>query len=283
MRLHDCLEQGATRLRAGPHPERARCDAETLLKHLLDRDRAFLIAHAKDTMTAQGAVRYYALIGRRLNGEPVQYITGETEFYGLRFHVTRDVLIPRPETEHAVEKALELAAGFEQPRIADIGTGSGAIVVALAHALPQAIITATDQCGRALAVARENAERNGLAGRIRFLEGDLLAKAANEQFDLIVSNAPYVAETDRASLAVEVREFEPAAALFAGADGLAVYRLLIPQASTALDAGGWLILEIGYGQQQAIQALLAEAGFQEIGFTGDLQGIPRVASARRPF
>lgn len=286
MRLSDWMEQGATRLRKGPHPDRARRDAETLLLHLLHRDRAFLIANSDKILTAEGAVRYYALIDRRLNGEPIQYITGEAEFYGLPFHVTREVLIPRPETEHAVEKVLELAAQFSAPRISplrilDVGAGSGAIAVALASKLPDAAITATDLSAEALAIARENAARNGSAQRIRFLQGDLLAPLARERFDIVVSNPPYVAESDRAALAVEVREFEPAQALFAGADGLAIYQRLIPQAFAVLTGGGFVVLEIGYGQKAAVRALLAQAGFAGVGFTADLQGIPRVAFAQR--
>jgi release factor glutamine methyltransferase len=198
--------------------------------------------------------------------------------------VNRDVLIPRPETEHLVEKVLALAANFKQPRIVDVGTGSGAIAVALAHNLRDAQITATDISAAALAVARSNAELNGVANRISFLEGDLLAPVATEQFEIVVSNPPYVAESDRALLSVEVRDYEPALALFAGA-GLDIYRRLIPSAQAILVAGGFLAMEIGYGQDTAIAGLLAESGlagsgFEQIELTPDLQGIPRVASAR---
>jgi release factor glutamine methyltransferase len=280
MTLEKWIQNGEVRLRTGPHPERARRDAEVLLLNLIHCDRAFLIAHPKDSLTAAGAVRYYALLERRAAGEPMQYITGESEFYGLPFHVDRSVLIPRPETEHLVEKVLSLAADFERPRIVDVGTGSGAIAVALAHKLPRAQITAIDISPSALAIARGNAELNGVAERIRFAAGDLLVPVAGEQFEFVVSNPPYVAERDRGSLAVEVREFEPALALFAG-DGLDVYRRLIPAARAALVAGGFLALEIGYGQDSAVSGLLADAAFEEIEFTADLRGIPRVASARQ--
>ena len=282
MTLHHWLERGEARLRQGPHAERARRDAVTLLAHLLGRDRAFLMAHPDEILTAEGAVRYYALIDRRLNGEPIQYITGEAEFFGLPFRVTHDVLIPRPETEHVVEKALDLACGFARPRIVDVGTGSGAIAVALACKLPDAAIWATELSAAALEVARENAARNGVAERVRLVQGDWLAPVAGSQFDMVVSNPPYVAQSDRGSLAVEVREFEPALALFAGGDGLAAYRRLIPQALGALDAGGWVVLEIGCGQETAVRGLLADAGFAEIAFTADLQGIPRVATGQKP-
>lgn len=279
------VAEGEYELAAGPHPERARRDAETLLLHLFqrngpERNSAWLMAHWNNP-TDHGA-EFRALIQRRLAGEPIQYITGETGFYGLPFRVTPEVLIPRPETEHAVEKVLELAAHFQSPRIVDVGAGSGAIAVALACKLAGAQLTATDLSPAALAVARENAARNGAADRIRFLEGDLLSPLAGEQFDFVVSNPPYVAESDRETLAVEVRGFEPALALFAGGDGLAIYRRLIPQAFTALVPGGWMVLEMGCGQKAAVAALLAEAGFGEIEFTADLQGIARVACARRP-
>ena len=238
MTVRSWLEQGESRLRAGPHPERAQHDAEMLLRHLLGWDRAYLLTHPLEVLSAAGAVRYYALIDRRLNGEPIQYITGETEFYGLPFRVTRDVLIPRPETEHLVEKVIELAGGFAGPRIVDVGTGSGAIAVALTANLPQATIAATDISAAALNVARANAERNGVARRVRFLEGAWLTPVEKELFEIVVSNPPYVPQSDRAMLDVEVREFEPALALFAGEEGTAAYRALIPAAHAVLVEGG---------------------------------------------
>jgi len=267
----------------GPHPERARLDAEALLLHIFrranpDRNSAWLAAHWNDQTGYGPELRI--LVERRCAGEPIQYIIGETEFYGLPFHVTRDVLIPRPETEHLVEKVLSLAVRFPATRIVDVGTGSGAIAVTLAHKLPQARITAVDLSARALAVAEGNAKRNGVD--LRFLEGDLLAPVAEERFDIVVSNPPYVAATDRDTLSVEVREYEPALALFAGDDGLEIYRRLIPAAFAVLVPGGFLLLEIGFGQSPIIAALIASAGFAQIEFTPDLQGIPRVACARRP-
>jgi len=278
--LRHHLELGNAALKDGPHPERARRDAELLLMHTLERSRAWLIAHAEEELSGSQAAAYTALVSLRRKGEPIQYITGEAEFYGLPFLVTRDVLIPRPETEHLVEKALELAGRVVSPRIVDVGTGSGAIAVALAHKLPCAQIAAIDISSRALAVAEENAKRNGVA--VRFLLGDLLAPVAGEIFEIIVSNPPYVPTVDRDTLSVEVREYEPALALFAGGDGLDVYRRLIPAAFDALTPGGFVALEIGYGQSTAVEALLASAGFEQIVFVPDLQGIPRVACAQRP-
>jgi release factor glutamine methyltransferase len=282
MTLREWLDWGEAQLGAGPHPERARRDAETLLLHLVGKNRAWLIASVNDDFAGCTAIRYASLLERRRKGEPIQYIAGETEFYGLPFRVTPDVLIPRPETEHLIEKVLELATSFQQPRIVDIGTGSGAIAVALAHHLPQAQITATDISEPALAVARENAERNGVAGRLRFLQGDLLVPVADRQFDIVVSNPPYVSSADRESLSLEVRDHEPAQALFAGDEGLTIYRRLIPAAFAALAPGGFIALEIGYGQASAVQALLGDSGFTDTKLTPDLQGIPRVATASRP-
>ena len=247
--------------------------------------------------------RYDALLIRRATGEPIQYITGETEFYGLPFLVTPDVLIPRPETEQLVEKVIELAVSLQSPRIVDVGAGSGAIAVALADALkghdfsraetqqndvgalapagrPSTTITATDLSAPALTIARENATRNQTT--LRFLQGDLLTPVADEQFEIVVSNPPYVPDPDRPTLAVEVRDHEPALALFAGQDGLDIYRRLIPQAFAHLVPGGFLVLEIGYNQSPAIHDLLAASGFQNIEFLPDLQQIPRVAVAQRP-
>ncbi|MGH9606200.1 MAG: peptide chain release factor N(5)-glutamine methyltransferase [Terracidiphilus sp.] len=281
MTLEQWLAKGEAELRAGPLPDRAHRDAETLLLHVIESERAALLVRWNERLDEAESAHYLDLIGRRHAGEPIQYILGETEFYGLPFHVTRDCLIPRPESEHLVEKAIELAASFKQPRIVDVGTGSGCIAVALAANLPHASLTATDLSAPALALARENAERNAVGARIRFLKGNLFAPVAEQKYEIIVSNPPYVCLTERGSLAAEVRDYEPPLALFAGADGLDVYRVLIPQAFAALLPGAWAALEIGYGQAEPVRALLAAAGFTAIDFCQDLQGIPRVVAARR--
>ncbi|MGO9318505.1 MAG: peptide chain release factor N(5)-glutamine methyltransferase [Terracidiphilus sp.] len=297
-KIRALIAEGEYSLAEGPHPERARPDAETLLLHVL-RDNsqaghkalltyhgiaqnfnsAWLIANRNLSTLPIISKNFKQLIMRRRVGEPIQYITGETEFYGLTFRVTQDVLIPRPETEHLVEKVIELAARFQQPRVVDVGTGSGAIAVALAHKLPHAQIAAIDICSRALTIVRENAKRNGVD--LRFILGDLLMPVAGEKFEFVVSNPPYVPSADRATLSVEVRKYEPELALFAGDDGLDVYRRLIPAAFDALTPGGFVALEIGFGQSPAITELLARVGFEQIEFVPDLQGIPRVACARR--
>ena len=281
MTLKECLRKGETRLRAGPHPERARPDSELLLRHLLKLERAALLVRWNDVLDRKESAHFDELLQRRLAGEPIQYIVGEAEFYGFPFRITRDVLVPRPETEHVVEKAIALARGLASPRMVDVGTGSGAIAIALAHELPHAGLTAIDLSAPALEIAKENARRNGVADRIRFMRGDLLAPVAGEQFDLVVSNPPYVATAERDTLAVEVRDYEPPMALFAGEDGLSIHRRLIWQARDVLVPGGFVVLEIGCNQADAVSSLLLGEGFNRIEFTPDLQGIPRVASATR--
>jgi release factor glutamine methyltransferase len=224
--------------------------------------------------------RFDVAVARRVEGEPIQYITGEQEFYGLALHVTPAVLIPRPETELLVEAVLErLPVASAAPlRVADIGTGSGAISIALAVHRADLHVTTLDISPMALAVARENAVRHKVADRIRFLESDLLGAVAGEPaFDAIVSNPPYVPEGDRDTLHAQVREHEPATALFAGPEGMDIYRRLIPEAWAALKPSGLLALEFGYGQRKAMAELLH--GWNEVTFLDDLQQIPRVALA----
>jgi release factor glutamine methyltransferase len=282
MTLREWLRKGEQELEAGPHAERARRDTETLLLHLVGKNRAWLMAHLDDDFAGCTAIGFAGLLDRRLRGEPIQYITGETEFFGLPFKVTPDVLIPRPETEHLVEKAIELANLHPVPRIVDVCTGSGAIAIALARTVPSASITATDLSHAALTIAHENAQYNSLEPRIRFFQGDLLEPVIGERFDLVVANPPYVPTIERESMSVEVRDHEPALSLFAGVDGLDIYRRLISAAPEVLVCGGFIVLEIGYGQARAVEELLTAAGFTRIEFVPDLQGIPRVACAERP-
>jgi release factor glutamine methyltransferase len=260
----------------------AQRDAELLLLHILQLHRATLLAYPDRELSPDERAQYEGAIARRLLHEPIQYITGEQEFYGLAMHVTPSVLIPRPETEHLVEAVLKLLPADKPQAIADIGTGSGAIAIALAAHLPLAQITALDISPEALAVAESNARKHNVANRIRFVQSDLFAAVSDEPatFDAIVSNPPYVAETDRRTLSREVRDYEPATALFAGETGLDVYRRLIPGGRVALKAGGLLALEIGQGQRDAVQALLQ--GWEGVSFLNDLQRIPRVALARSP-
>lgn len=278
--VRDALNEAVARL---AHIPTARRDAELLLLRVLGRDRAWLLTHGDEIVSEEQRVQFDAWVARRNHHEPVQYIMGEQEFYGRSMRVTPDVLIPRPETEHLVEATLARVPRDRAVSLADVGTGSGAIAVALACALPRARITAVDISPKALNVAGENARRHGVLGRVRFLESDLLRATRGEQFHAVVANPPYVAETE--DLEPQVRDYEPPAALFAGPTGLEVYRRLIPEAWDALVPGGWLLMEIGHGQRDSLTELLlpgrAGHGWHEVSFVADLQGIPRVAMAQR--
>lgn len=259
------------------HLPSGRRDAELLLMRALGRDRAWILTHPDAPLTSEETKTLENWLVRRARHEPVQYILGETEFFGLTFQVTPAVLIPRPETEHLVEAAIERVPRDAQVRICDVGTGSGCIAVSLAHALTGAAVTAVDISTGALQVARRNAERHGVAERVRWVESDLLRAVRGERFDMVVANPPYVRNAE--ILEEQVREYEPHAALFAGPTGVEAYERLIPQACEVLVPGGWLLLEIGHGQRDAVAGLLA--GWDAVRFTDDLQGIPRVAMARR--
>jgi release factor glutamine methyltransferase len=274
MKVQQIVDGASARLVLLPNGRR---DAELLLLRAVGRDQAWLLAHPEAELTAEQAAQFEGWIARRALDEPVQYILGEQEFYGLAFRVTPAVLIPRPETEHLVEAVLARVAQDAAVRICDVGTGSGAIAVALARALPRAQVTGLDIAPAALAVARENASRHAVAERVRFVESDLLGAVRGERFDGVVANPPYVADAE--VLEAQVRDYEPHGALFAGATGLEIYRRLIPEAWTALVPGGWLLMEIGHGQRDALAGLLT--GWHDVSFVADLQGIPRVAVARR--
>jgi release factor glutamine methyltransferase len=256
-----------------------RRDAELLLLHIAKLSRAELIAHPERVLSAEESSQFQAAIARRKLSEPIQYITGEREFYGLRFLVTPDVLIPRPETEHLVEAALNLVPAAEPFQIIDVGTGSGAIAIALAVARPQASIFALDISPAALEVAKTNAAAHAVGSRIVFRESDLLAGVTAESCDMVVSNPPYIADHERESLDLEVAQYEPASALFAGPTGLEIYQRLIPQAAQALRRGGWLLMETGEGQDSQLRLLLE--GWSNVSFVADLQGIPRICIAQR--
>jgi release factor glutamine methyltransferase len=250
---------------------------------VLSAPRTALRSDPARTLSDEQAQAYEACIARRLQHEPVQYIVGSQEFYGLPFRVTPAVLIPRPETEHLVEAALERLPHDRPVAIADIGTGSGAIAIALAHHLPLASVYALDLSPAALEVAESNATALGVAERVQFVLSDLLdslpSSQRNEFFDAVVSNPPYVSAGEAAQLHPQVSRYEPASALYAEDDGLAIYKRLIPQAYGALKPGGVMAMEIGYGQRDALAGLLS--GWREACFINDLQGIPRVALTYR--
>jgi len=256
-----------------------RMNAETLLMFVLNCDRAYLYAHPEYELTVDEQARYDEAIAERSTGKPAQYITGHQEFWGMDLIVSPAVLIPRPETEHVIETVLDLARAKQAPRIIDVGTGSGCIALALAAELPSARVEAADISPAALEVARANAHRLQLDHRIIFQQRDLLAGAPAAAYDFVVSNPPYVPESEPEKAQREVREFEPKVAVFAGESGLEVYRRLIPQAHEALKPGGWLVVEIGFSLAAAVHELLQE--WAEVRVAPDLQGIPRVVAARK--
>lgn len=281
MRLDLAIREGTERLQARARGD-ARLDSETLLMHVIGRDKAYLYAHPDLELSPSELSRYHEALQRRSVGEPLQYITGHQEFWGLDLLVTPSVLIPRPETEHAVEAALERLRGMESPRIVDVGSGSGCIALALASELPHARIEAVDISDEALEVARSNALRLSLANRVAFARSALLEVYLDSlpAFDMVVSNPPYVGDAEADKLQVEVREHEPRPALFGGGlEGLDIYRRLIPQAARVLRLGGWLVMEIGYTQEQAIRELLS--GWKEVCSVPDLRGIPRIVVAQK--
>jgi release factor glutamine methyltransferase len=318
--VRTALKRGIAELREANVPSYTLA-AELLLLHVLGRDRAWLYAHPEEVIPGLDAHRFLSLILRRAEGEPTQYITGKQEFWGLEFEVTRDVLIPRPETEHVIEVALdrlavrEIRAGRKQTltgddlEIVDVGTGSGCIAISLAKELPGARIIATDISAAALAVARRNAVRNTVADWIQFLECNLLSDAAifgataaiaeaqhagplqgkvstadakqAHRFHLIVSNPPYIGRREKETLMREVRDHEPEVALYGGEEGYELYAELIAQAAQNLKPGGLLVLELGYNSLPAVQPLLDLPNWTNVAVTNDLAGIPRVIAAER--
>jgi release factor glutamine methyltransferase len=288
--------------------------AELLLLHVLGRDRTWIYSHAEEEVSSAEAGRYLALLARRSAGEPTQHLTGKQEFWGLEFAVTRDVLIPRPETEHVIEVALdrlavrELRAGRKQTltgeglQIADVGTGSGCIAIALAKELPGGTVYATDISSAALTVAQHNAARHSVSAQIQFIESNLLenllsvvrSPGANPELlgspvtskqslllDLVASNPPYIGRREAATLMREVRDHEPEIALYGGSEGYELYAGLITQAAAHLKPGGILVLELGYNSLPAVQPLLDAPMWTNVAVTNDLSGVPRVIAAER--
>ncbi len=278
MQLKQALE-GAVRRLDSEAVGSPRMNAEVLLMFVLACNRAYLYAHPERELASGEQARYDDALAQRVRGVPAQYITGHQEFWGLDLIVTPAVLIPRPETEHLVETVLELAHGVERPTIVDVGTGSGCVALALARELPQAEIHATEISAEALEIARANAARLQLQDRVTFHHADLVADITGRAFDIVASNPPYVGSSEADKVQLEVRKFEPRAAVFAGREGLDVIRRLIPQARVALKPGGWLVMEIGFSMEAKIRQLLC--GWVELHVTPDLQGIPRVIAARR--
>lgn len=258
-------------------------DAQVLLAQVLRADRAWLIAHATDALAHAQAEQFFALARQRRDGEPVAYLTGWREFWGLSLAVDRSVLIPRPETETLVDCALRRLPADRPLDVLDLGTGSGAIALAIAHERPRAEVLATDRSAAALVVARKNADRMKLAN-VRWLQSDWYAGLPGDgaRFELIASNPPYVADGDAHLREGDVR-FEPPAALRAGADGLDALRVIIGGARQRLVEGGALVVEHGHDQAGAVRDLMLDAGLSDVESLRDLAGIPRVAAARATF
>lgn len=265
--LHDATQQLKDRL-----------EAELLLLHVLGKPRSWVIAHADDVLDEAQLAAFGALVQRRRDGEPVAYITGHRGFWTLNLEVTPATLIPRPETELLVE--LALARIVATARVADLGTGSGAIALAVARECPTANIVATDASADALAVAERNAARHGIRN-VRFAQGDWLAPLAGERFDLIVSNPPYI-EADDPHLGQGDLRFEPASALASGADGLDDIRRIVAQARDHLAPGGSLLMEHGWNQGPAVRAVLEAAGYSEVFTEQDLEQRDRVSGGIWP-
>jgi release factor glutamine methyltransferase len=271
-------------------------NAELLLMFTVDCDRAYLYGHPERELSNEEQAGYEQALAKRSKGVPAQYITGHQEFWGMDLIVSPAVLIPRPETEHVIETVLACvgrarvgrtlpsassgqALSDKSLHIADVGTGSGCIALALAKELPQAEIHATDISPAALEIARANAARHQLQNRIHFHEADLLQGIEKNTFDFVVSNPPYVGESEEDEVQLEVRKFEPRNAVFAGPTGLEVIERLIPQAREVLKPGGWLVMEISGTIADRVQELLSD--WKDVQITNDLQGIARVASARK--
>ncbi len=275
--IGELLKQHGKQLEAALaiEPSSSRIEVQCLLQAVLQVNRAYLLTHPERILSAEESARYSALFSRRLSGEPIAYLLGEREFYGLNFNVTPATLIPRPDTELLVETALQyLPSGG---RMLDMGTGSGAIAIAVAHHRPDANIVAVDASDAALEVARENSQRLH-AGNVQFMHSDWFSALSGERFDLIASNPPYIESQDAHLSRGDVR-FEPLSALASGSDGLDDIRCIILDAKSHLKPGGWLMFEHGYDQAERVRLLLQQAGFCDVASLRDLSGTERVTLA----
>ena len=285
MTIDQALDLAVSRLRAGgvDHPP---LDAELLLRHVLEWDRAAILARGGDALSPRDEVLFFDLVSARARRHPLQHLTGTQAFWRHEFVVAPAVLIPRPETEVLVEASLRLLEGMTAPRVIDVGTGSGCIALSLAAERPDATLVATDLSAAALEIARENASRLGLAGRVRFVRGDLLDAVRSgpgaPMFDLVISNPPYVHEAEWRDLAPEVRDHDPRSALVPPGGVAALYARLLAGAARVLCPGGAVAVEVGAGQSAAVAAQAAGAGFESARTLRDLQDIPRVVVAARP-
>lgn len=278
------LIANAARVLSAAGVQDARREAISLVGHASGHDRTFLITHPEFSLTLKDLQRLSEMVERRAQGEPQQYITGHQEFYGLDFEVTRDVLIPRPETELLVETALDLLGQSDEPQlICDVGTGSGCIAIALLHERPLLRVIGLDISLNALGVAARNAERLGVGQRLSLIASNCF-DAINQtgaRFKMIVSNPPYVAQDELPGLQREVRDFEPLVALTPGTDGLSIIRRLLADAPLYLESGGHLLMEIGFDQHETVSQLIEREVWQLLDIHKDLQGIPRIVALRK--
>ena len=278
MNIAQALEGSTAELLENNVPD-ARLDASLLVSFAVSRDKTFLVAHPEFELTDEQESHLFEITKRRIAREPLQYITGRQEFFRLAFEVTPEVLIPRPETEILVERAIDFLSTKNDPRFCEVGTGSGCISVSVLHELPNSTAFACDISERALAVARRNAERNLVDDRLELVVSDVFECVPRQRFDAILSNPPYVPENDLATLQPEVRDHEPTIALTSGIEGLNVIRRLIDTAPSYLETGGLLLFEMGFNQSAKVGRLLDPLVWTAIEFLPDLQGIPRILSA----
>ncbi len=257
-----------------------RREAASLLQHSLGRNGAFLIAHPEYELTESECHKFDDAVSRRERREPFQLIVGRKEFYGLDFEVEAGVLIPRPETEILVEKAIELLETIERPTVFEVGVGTGCIAISILNSLPNVAVTAVDISDKALALAEQNARRHNVLDSLSLRKGDLF-EGISEKFAMIVSNPPYISQDDAATLQPEVIDFDPPEALFSGRDGLDTITRMIQAAPRFIYPGGYLLFEFGYGQAERVQELLKKGAWTEVEIVNDLQGIPRALIAKR--
>jgi release factor glutamine methyltransferase len=263
--------------------EESVADARLLLAHALGTSPTWIFSHETDALPARAWEPFRSLVARRCDREPLQYLRGQQEFFGLRLVVGPKVLIPRPETEHLVERLIERLRDVPSPRIADVGTGSGCIAIAAAREIPGSRVTAGDVSAEALETARANARELGVEDRIRFVQGSLGEPLRQDApFHAIAANLPYVTSGEWEGLQPEVRDFEPKLALVGGDDGLDLVRELVAQAPALLSPGGWIVLEVGHEQGAATADLLRAAGFVEVALHADLAGVERIVEGRKP-
>lgn len=277
--VSEILREAAEILGAGGVSE-ARREAASLLAFALGRDKTFLIAHSEDELSADEENIFRAFIKRRAAREPFQYITGRQEFYGLEFDVAPGVLIPRPETESIVENAVEILKSVDRPAFCEVGVGSGCISVSILHELEMARGIGLDVSEGALAIAAANARKHGVAARLILQKSDVFEVLENEKFDLVVSNPPYISVAEMTDLQREVRDFEPRAALTDGGDGFSIIEKIVAGAPRYLNADGFLLLEIGFGQAERAAAMFDAALWRAAEILPDLQGIPRTVRAQ---